>query len=229
MLIGGFQKLTLIDFPETISSVVFTAGCNFRCPYCHNPDLINNYLGKLIAEDDILQILKSNRKMIDGVVITGGEPTLHKDLPDFIRKLKEIGFKIKLDTNGSNPQMIFNLLENNLLDYLAMDIKAPRNKYVYVSGENMRYEEIFQSIEILRKGNINYEFRTTIFPNLFEAEDYYEIAKLLLPKEKYYLQDIRYEKTLSNIEKPQRMYSAEDIAQYLKISLPHLSENIFGR
>ncbi len=229
MLIGGFQKLSLIDFPETISSIVFTAGCNFRCPYCHNPDLINNYSGKLLSEPDILEILKNSKKMIDGVVITGGEPTLQSDLPEFLTALRAIRFKIKLDTNGSNPKMVSDLLKNNLVDYVAMDIKAPKNKYIFISGENFKYEHFLESMEILRSSDISYEFRTTIYPNLFEIEDYFEIAKDLLPKEKYYLQDIRYEKTLGGITKPDKVHSSEEVAGILKAALPHLSESIFSR
>ena len=229
MLIGGFQKLSLIDFPGTISSIVFTAGCNFRCPYCHNPDLINDYSGKLLSEKDILEILETSKKMIDGVVITGGEPTLHRDLPEFIRSLKDIGFKIKLDTNGSNPEMVRKLLDDNLVDYVAMDIKAPKRKYVLVSGENFKYESFLESVEVLRSSEVQYEFRTTVYPNLFEMEDYFEIAKDLLLKEKYYLQNIRYEKTLGGIEKPEKVHSSEDVAGILKAALPHLSKNIFSR
>lgn len=229
MLIGGFQKLSLIDFPGTISSIVFTAGCNFRCPYCHNPDLINDYSGKLLSEKDILEILQKSKKMIDGVVITGGEPTLHNDLPDFISILKDIGFKVKLDTNGSNPSMVALLISERLIDYVAMDIKAPKKKYVLISGENFRYEHLMESMEILRSSEIQYEFRTTVYPNLFEMEDYFEIAKDLLPKEKYFLQNIRYEKTLGDIEKPEKIHFSEDIEGILRAALPHLSDNIFSR
>lgn len=190
MNIKGFMKSSYIDFPGRISSVIFTGGCNMRCPYCHNKELVENK-GKEIPEEYIIKTLLLRKEFINSVVISGGEPTIHKDLPEFIKKLKGFGFFIKLDTNGTNPEMLKNLIENNLLDYVAMDIKNSFKRYEKVTVLKISIENIKKSMEILRKNNVNYEFRTTICKELTKIEDIEKIASMIKKDEKFYLQNFR--------------------------------------
>ncbi|MGC8971837.1 MAG: anaerobic ribonucleoside-triphosphate reductase activating protein, partial [bacterium] len=162
MLIGGLQKFSLIDYPGKISAVIFTKGCNFRCPYCHNPELVIFDGKDLIEEDYIFSFLREKRGKLDGVVLTGGEPTLQSDLINFLKEIKGLGFFTKLDTNGSNPEVIERLLEEKILDYIAMDIKANLEKYNDVTHSNVDIEKIKKSIDIIMHSGIDYEFRTTI-------------------------------------------------------------------
>ena len=162
MRIGGFQKFSLIDFPKKSSAVIFTQGCNFRCSYCHNPELVyENLFGVPVREEEVFAFLEQRKNILDGVVITGGEPTLQPDLADFILKIKSKGYFVKLDTNGSNPDIISRLLNKRLLDFIAMDIKAPLDKYKSVCGVKINIQNIRKSIEIIKKSNIPFEFRTT--------------------------------------------------------------------
>ncbi len=162
MFIGGLQKSSLIDYPEKISAIIFTQGCNFRCPYCHNPELIEKNCSPIPPPTlrwrdgvgGIIEFLKSRIGKLDGVVITGGEPTLHKDLPEFISKIKTLGFAVKLDTNGTNPQMLQELIDKKLIDYVAMDIKAPLDKYCDVVCANVDTNKVQQSIDILKNSNV---------------------------------------------------------------------------
>lgn len=200
MIIGGFQPLTLIDYPGLIATIVFTKGCNFRCPYCHNPELVEpeNW-----ESEEILQFydfLRKRSHILDGVVVTGGEPTLHKDLPAFISKIKELGFKVKLDTNGSNPAMVESLIMNNLIDYVAMDIKHTWEKYQLVANvdneKSYLLENCRRTMELLRDHSFPREFRTTVYTGVHTEHDLEQILNELKPNETYYLQEMRYEKTL---------------------------------
>jgi pyruvate formate lyase activating enzyme len=176
MKIAGFKKQSLIDYPGNISSVVFTQGCNFRCGYCHNPDLVlPEKFGNLYEEGKIFDYLIRYSKMLDAVCITGGEPTMYKDLPIFITRIKELGLKIKLDSNGTNPEMLHYLLENKLVDFIAMDIKHILNFRIYnqtvgnwISKEV--FSKILNSINLIKNSNIDYEFRTTIAKGLHSKE-----------------------------------------------------------
>lgn len=189
MKIGGFQKFSLIDYPGKISAIVFTQGCNFRCPYCHNPELVNPKLfTDTLDEDLILSFLKKRVGKLDGVVITGGEPLLQHDLIEFIKKVKEMGYFVKLDTNGSYPEILRELLAKNLIDYIAMDIKAPLEKYHDVVRADVCTEKIMKSIRMILNGNIDYEFRTTVVKDLLTEDDLICIAKLIRGAKRYVLQ-----------------------------------------
>ena len=153
MQIGGLQKTTLIDYPEKIAAIVFTRGCNFRCPYCHNPELVNG-TSENLDEQAVLDFLETRRGKLDGVVVTGGEPTLQKDLPDFLQKLKSMDFSVKLDTNGSQFEMLEQVIKDRLVDYIAMDIKAPIEKYENVVNVNFNIENILKSINLIMKSGI---------------------------------------------------------------------------
>ncbi len=190
MKIGGLQKTSLIDYPEKISAIVWTVGCNFRCPFCYNKSLVLDKV-ETFNEKDIFDFLKKRIGLLEGVVVTGGEPFLQKDLPDFLSKIKDMGYLIKVDTNGSLPKELKRFLDKNLIDYISMDVKAPKNKYNKLSGVKTDLSKIEESINLIKKQAPNYEFRTTFIPDLLKKEDIVEIGKWLDGAEKYYLQQFQ--------------------------------------
>ncbi len=188
MKIGYLQRTSFIDYPGKLSAIIFTQGCNFSCPYCHNPELVDPaQFGEPIAADDVLEFLETRRGKLDGVVITGGEPTLHADLPDLIGRIRELGFAVKLDTNGTNPAMLARLLADGQLDYLAMDIKAPLAMYEAVAGAGAA--KIAESIELIMASGIDYEFRTTLVEGVLSADDIRSIGELIAGARLYALQN----------------------------------------
>ncbi len=190
MIISGMNKLTLLDYPNYTACIIFTQGCNFKCPFCQNSPLINNGDG-LIDEVEVLEYLNKRRKVLDGLVISGGEPTVQKGLKSFIKKVKEIGLKVKLDTNGFNPKLLEELINENLIDYVALDIKNCFNKYAKTCGLNkLIIDNIKESINILKNSNIDYEFRTTIMKEYHNIEDILKILSLI-GDSKYYLQNFQ--------------------------------------
>ena len=189
MLISGFSKLTLLDFPGVLSCEIFTQGCNMRCPFCQNSSLIDFNSESNYTEEEILNYLEKRKKILDGIVITGGEPTIQKDLIKFIQKVKNLGYKVKLDTNGFRPSVLKELLDQNLLDYVAMDIKNSFEKYDITCGvKNIVIENIKKSIEILKNSNIKYEFRTTIIKEYHTKQDILKILDII-GNSRYYLQN----------------------------------------
>ncbi len=201
MKIGGLQKFTMIDYPGKIACTVFFLGCNFRCPWCHNPELVlpQKFDKKSeISEKDFFNFLKERKTLLQAVVLCGGEPCIFNDLPKFCEKIKKMGFLVKLDTNGSNPKMIKNLLSRSLLDYIAMDIKAPYTEYERAVGVKVDLGEIKKSIGMIKDSGVDYEFRTTIVPGIHTKEDILQIAKEILPAKKYYLQNFRAENKTIN-------------------------------
>jgi len=202
MIIAGLQKNTLIDYPEKIAAIVFLAGCNFRCPWCYSSELVlpvKIMKQPRISEKEVFEFLETRKGLLDGVVICGGEPTINKDLPKFIEKIKAMGFAVKLDTNGSNPKMLKELVDLGLIDYVAMDIKiAPENSvYKNIMTEGITMENIKESVEFLKQGNVDFEFRTTCVPTIHKKEDFLEIAKWIGgPNIKYYLQNFVGQKTI---------------------------------
>ena len=189
MLFGGIQKLTLLDFPGNVACILFTPGCNFRCPFCHNSSLVKSSQPQL-TEEEILSFLKKRQGILEGVCITGGEPLIHPDLPEFIKKVKELGYKVKLDTNGSFPLRLKALMDDNLLDYVAMDVKNSFHKYPLTTGvDNINIQDIEESIAILLNSTIPYEFRTTVTNELHTAEDIKSITTLIKGADKYFIQN----------------------------------------
>ena len=187
MIIGGHLKTSFIDYPDKVSTVFFTRGCNFRCPFCHNAELVLNTEGDTEASY-IEQFLHKKKKYLDGIVISGGEPTLHKDLPEFIHWLRTWELPIKLDTNGTNPRMLKRLLGEGLLDYVAMDVKAPLRKYAEVAGAMVSVQDVEKSRRLLMDASIGYEFRTTVAKELISLSDIEEIADELDGARRYALQ-----------------------------------------
>lgn len=180
MKIGGLIKFTLIDFPGRPAAVVFTQGCNFRCRYCHNPELVYPHMfAEPVAMEEIYSFLKRRQGTLEGVVVSGGEPTLHEDLPSFLADLKAMGYATKLDTNGTRPEMLKSLLDAKLLDYIAMDIKAPMEKYALITGVDFNPEVLRQSMDMIRNSGLEYEFRTTYDKEVLTDADISAITQRL--------------------------------------------------
>jgi len=191
MIISGFQKLTLLDYPNKTACLLFTQGCNFKCPFCHNKSLVENSIAnEIISEEEIFEYLDKRKNVLDGVCITGGEPLLQKNIEIFIKKIKEKGFLVKLDTNGSFPGKLKWLIDNNLVDYVAMDVKNNFLDYKSASGiENNNIENIKKSISILENSNVEHEFRTTVVKEIHNLEKIETICKYIGTNTKYYLQN----------------------------------------
>ena len=188
MDLGGIQKMTLLDFPGKCACTVFLAGCNLRCPFCHNASLVLTSPEPAMTEEAFFLFLKKRKGLLDGVCITGGEPTLRKDLPDFIRKIRDMGYLIKLDTNGSNPGMLKRLLEENLLDYVAMDIKNCPDRYAATCGGVNILPQVEQCLTLLRQSHVEWELRTTCCKPFHDPKAMEAIGKWLPGTQNYYLQ-----------------------------------------
>lgn len=193
MNILGYQKTTLLDYPGHVAATIFTGGCSFRCPFCHNSDLVLCASRmKTISEEEIFSFLKKRKNVLSGICITGGEPTLQSDLADFIEKVRQLGYKIKLDTNGYQPRQLEEILHKKLLDFIAMDIKAGSSNYSKVSGIfDLDIERIKESITMIEESQINYEFRTTVVKELHTRQDFYEIREMIQPYSPYYIQSFQ--------------------------------------
>ena len=193
MNIVGMQKVTLLDYPDKVAAIIFTRGCNFRCPFCQNSSLIDKNVGnEYISSEEVLKYLEKRKGVIDGLVISGGEPTMQHDLKDFIKKVKDIGMLVKLDTNGFNSKILKELIDENLVDYVAMDIKNEMCKYSVTCGLiQMKIDNIKESIQLLENSSIDYEFRTTIMKEYHDIESIKMILELIGDKPKYFLQNFR--------------------------------------
>lgn len=189
MLIKGFQKLTLLDFPEHTACTVFTSGCNMRCPFCHNALLVTEPGGDLFDEDEIFDHLKKRRGILEGVAVTGGEPLLQKDIERFLYDIKDLGYKVKLDTNGSFPERLKDILSLGLADYVAVDIKNSKEKYAETVGvKSFDITPIEKTVELLLKGNVDYEFRTTVVKHFHTAQSITELCLWIEGAKRYFLQ-----------------------------------------
>lgn len=190
MNIQGLQKLTLLDYPEKVACTIFTSGCNFRCPFCHNASLVTHVdVENTIPTEEVMTFLRKRQGILDGVCVTGGEPLLQPDLEEFLISLKELGYLVKLDTNGSNTTKLKSLVQKKLVDYVAMDIKNSPAKYGITIGiENYDMKQIFESVDFLLKGTVPYEFRTTVVREFHSREDFEDIGKWIQGAERYYLQ-----------------------------------------
>ena len=192
MIIKGLQKLTLLDFPERLAATVFLGGCNMRCPFCHNASLVVRDGGENITEDAFLEFLRSRQGKLSGVCITGGEPTLQRDLPDFIRRVRALGYAVKLDTNGTFPDLLQSLVEDGLVDFVAMDIKNSPARYAETCGlDAMDLTPIRRSAEFLLSGAVDYEFRTTVTAQLHDEEAFADIAAWLHGAKQFAIQNFR--------------------------------------
>ena len=219
----SINKLTLLDYPEKVACVLYTPTCNFMCPYCHNWETLIEEKLPGLKFDDILSFLKKRIGVLDGVVISGGEPTLMDDLPEKIAKIKELGFLVKLDTNGSNPEMLRELIDKNLVDYVSMDIKHSPNKYYdVVINKAIKFDDIKESIEILMENKVDYEFRTTLIKEYHDLDSIYEIGKLLEGAKKLFLQQYKLsdgvrDKSLHEVDEEIANKFANILSQYIDL------------
>lgn len=192
MIINGLQKLTLLDFPGHTACTVFTSSCNFRCPFCHNASLVKGEAEEIISEEEFFSFLKGRMGILDGVAITGGEPTLQKGLAEFISKIRDMGFEVKLDSNGYLPQILEELFKNELVSYIAMDIKSSPKGYAKAAGlEKIDLEKINKSIALIREYNVPHEFRTTAVKGIHTFLDFVEIGKWLDKDDSYFIQQFK--------------------------------------
>jgi len=221
--IGGLQKVTLIDFPGRLACTVFLTGCNFRCPFCYASELVLPEKIKnqpKISEKELFKFLKERKKLIDGVVLCGGEPTMSRELIPLIKKIKKMGFFVKLDTNGSDPKILKKLIDEKLIDYVALDIKGPKERYNEFVGKKVDVKKIQESIDILKEGRVDYEFRSTIVPTLHTKEDVIEMAKWIRGTKRYYLQNFRPEKTIDPKFEKIKPYTQEYLLKIQKAIAP---------
>lgn len=217
MKIGGFQKFSLIEYPGKICAVIFTQGCNYRCGYCHNPELVEPQLfTKPIPEKEILSFLEKRKGKLEAVEITGGEPTLQPDLLEVLKKIKAMGYLSKLDSNGSNPEIVQKAVDLNLVDYLAMDIKAPLGKYQQVINYPVDLKKIEQSIKLIINSGLDYEFRTTVVKSQLSKDDILEIGQMVRGAKLYILQKFIPTKTLDSQFLKQKTYSEEEFEDLKK-------------
>jgi len=217
MKIGGLQKVSLIDYPGLICATIFLQGCNFKCSYCHNPELVDPRLFQpCIKENEVLDFFNTRKGKLDAVTITGGEPTIQDDLAPFIKQIKKMGFAVKLDTNGSQPQVIKALLDEKLLDFIAMDIKGPLEKYRNIAGAPVASEKIKESINSILKSELLHEFRTTVVKSQLTPKDILKIATLISGSSKYALQKFVPVKTLNKKFLQEKNYSDGELEKMKK-------------
>jgi len=190
MKLGGFQKTSLLDYPDRISAIVWTVGCNFKCPFCYNKGLVDGNV-ELFNEDEVLSFLKKRKGLLEALSISGGEPFLQKDILEFTSKVKKLGYLVKIDTNGTFPEKLQELIDKKLVDYISMDVKAPKKKYGRLAGAKTDISKIEKSIDIIRNHAPDYEFKTTFAPELLKKEDIIEIAKWLEGSKRFYLQQFK--------------------------------------
>ncbi|MCM1290122.1 MAG: anaerobic ribonucleoside-triphosphate reductase activating protein [Corallococcus sp.] len=189
MKFGGLAKLTLLDYPEKVACTVFTAGCNFRCPFCHNAGLVGGTNCENLSQEEIFDFLKKRKSVLEGMCLTGGEPLLQQGVEDFLRKVKSLGYSVKLDTNGSFPNRLRNLICEGLVDYVAMDVKNSKERYSETAGcGNLDIDAVCRSVELLKSGVVNYEFRTTVTGNYHTEESMEQMGVWLQGASKLYLQ-----------------------------------------
>lgn len=229
MIIKGLQKTTLLDYPGRVAATVFLGGCNMRCPFCHNMDIVEGGLKEDdFTAEEVLEFLKRRKSVLEGVCITGGEPTLSSELPDFIRNIKALGYKVKLDTNGTNPQMVRDLYAEGLIDYVAMDIKSSADEYKKVCGnQGINFAAIKESIDFLIKEKpkkLDYEFRTTIVRNYHNKEVMEDIGKLIEGADRYFLQNfVDSEYVLNHDLLPATKEMLEEFSEVVSSYVKHVS------
>lgn len=222
MKFSGIQKTSLTDYPEKIAAVLFTPGCNLRCPFCHNWRIVVDPKPPFLNEENTFRILEDRKRFVDAVVVTGGEPTLHKELPKFLKKLKEKGFTVKLDTNGFYPQVLEECLAH--VDYVALDVKTSLEKYIRLGAKDTK--DLLHTIDILKSGKVDYEFRTTVVPDFVDAEDIPRIGEIVKGAKTLALQQFVPNDTLDKNFKTVKPYSPEKIAEFAEKLKKHAEKLI---
>jgi pyruvate formate lyase activating enzyme len=224
MKFGGYRACSLIDFPGKVSAVFFTQGCSFRCPFCHNPKLVLPHTSPLLSEEVLLDFLRTRQGKLDGVVVSGGEPTIHKELPPFIKKIKDLGFLVKLDTNASNPTMIEFLLHQNLIDYWAVDNKASFQNYPLITKSDINIEQIKTSFQLILQHAQQYEFRTTVLREFHPPAEIEIMAHEIAGAQKYILQQFRPDTTLDLDIKASLPYRDDEMEFLCSLAREHVQE-----
>lgn len=222
MEFGGWQKCSLIDFPGKVSAVLFTRGCTFRCPFCHNPSLVLPGIDPSVSEEEILAFLEQRRGKLDGVVISGGEPTIHRELPRFVRTVRKMGFLIKLDTNGSCPDVVQQLLTEGLVDYWAVDRKASLVRYSSLAGVSVDPKVIVQTSQLIMDATDAYEFRTTVIREFHPPEEVLQIAKELSGARRWILQRFRPDVTLDPALQKATAYTDDEMESLRQSVRPYI-------
>jgi pyruvate formate lyase activating enzyme len=213
MEIGGLQRVSLNDYPGKICATVFTQGCNFRCAYCHNPELVDpDRYGPVLPEEEVLSFLSKRRGKLEAVTVTGGEPTLQRDLEQFLGELKEMNYLVKVDTNGSNPETLSTLIDKQLVDYIAMDLKGPLKKYGLMTAVKVDVSRIRRSIQLISTSGIAHEFRTTVVRSQLGLEDFVSMAKIIKQARLYVLQSFVASKTLDSAFLSEASYTQEEFS-----------------
>jgi len=217
--LAGLQKMTLIDYPGKIACTVFTPGCNLLCPYCHNPELVESGILEepFIRDEDFFSFLDSRKGLLDGVCVTGGEPAIQDGLVDFLRQIRKAGFPVKLDTNGTCPDVLALLFEEGLVDFVAMDVKTSPEGYASDLGFVGDVEDILSSIGIIKKSAVEHEFRTTVVPGLVGQKELYSIGRMIAPAGRYILQNFRSGKVLSDKLRDRRGYTPEELEKFRNV------------
>lgn len=220
----GFQKLTLLDYPGRLACTIFLGHCNFRCPFCQNSGLVlAPEQEPTVPVEEIMETLKKRRGILDGVCITGGEPTVSRELPEFAKEIKKLGYAVKLDTNGTNPDMVKTMVKEGVLDYVAMDIKNSPEKYSETAGvENVNLEAVCETVEFLKSGKTDYEFRTTVTRELHKKEDFLKIRKWLSGSRRYFLQ--AYQESEQVIRPIYSSYSREQLENFRQLLLEEIEQ-----
>ncbi len=223
--IGGVQKVSLVDYPGHVAAALFTIGCNMRCGYCHNPELVlPDRYADAIPEEDILLFLESRIGKLEGVVISGGEPTMHAGLPAFAKAVKDLGFLVKLDSNGTHPAMVKEMIAAGTLDFMAMDIKGPLERYQEVAAYPVDVAAVQETIELLKSSGIGYEFRTTVVKSQLAPEDFVKIGELVKGAPRFALQRFRPGKTLHPAFRHETTYSDEEFEQLKTVMERYVDE-----
>jgi len=223
--IVGIERLSLSDYPGKICANLIIPGCNFRCPYCSERELIFDFIPMpKISEDEVIAFLHPRLGFLDGVCLTGGEPTIHRELPAFLERLKSIGSLVKLDTNGSHPRRLAHILGRKLVDYVAMDVKLPLKKYQETIGYSISVSELLESIQLIRRSGVDYEFRTTVVPGLVDEKDLLEIANTLRGSKRYVLQRFKPGLTMSEACAAIEPYSVEVMSHFRDLVAPYVGE-----
>ena len=224
MIIHGIQKMTLVDYPGKVGTILFTGSCDFRCPFCQNASLVLDPSSQpVLSDEEIFSYLEKRKGMIEGVVISGGEPTVHSDLLEYMKRIKDIGYSVKLDTNGYKPEVMRRAVEESIVDYIAMDIKNSLDKYSLTAGIAVDTSRILESISYLMEGHVDYEFRTTVVKELHSEEDFENIGKMCAHSRRYFLQT--FSDKGDTIERNLTPPSPEEMESYIAILRKYI-ENV---
>ncbi len=225
MIIGGIQKFSLVDYPGKTSAAVFTVGCNMRCGYCHNPELVlPEQYAPAMPLADIMQFLESRRGKLDAVVVSGGEPTMHEDLPELLAQIKKLGFLVKLDSNGTHPDMLEQIIASKTVDFVAMDIKGPLEKYQAIAARAIDLTAIQRSIQLILKSGVDHEFRTTVVKCLLPPEDFPAIGKLVRGARRFAIQRFRPTKVISPVFLSKTTYDDDELHRLKQIMERYVDE-----